>query len=339
MGDVLAGSNAVWDLASDAVVIRYSRGVRGTRLLQALGERRVPHGALEDVELAEGRRGTVVLRAVVRPGADPVMEAADGQLKAGADPYRLVLPEQSRELAESSRQTLLAAIDAAGGGPGLDPPSRFLVAAPGAPRSFKAYDAKVSFDGREVAFRWFWTGATTGEVEGGRPDLPGGGAGRGGVALARAGRARPLAAAAAGARRSAGRGGGGGTRPTRTRPPSCSASGTAPCTSPCRSLLPSWPPSAPPASAPDPAGTVPLRTTSTARGRSPQGALGVPRTESGGGTARATGHRPVIRATSPQGQDPRARCGTDVACRAVPRAPKQHGAAPHKGTPGGGSGC
>ncbi len=172
MGDVLAGSNAVWDLESDAVVIRYSRGVRGTRLLQALGERRVPHGALEDVELAEGRRGTVVLRAVVRPGADPVMEAADGQLKASADPYRLVLPEQSQELAESWRRTLLAAIGAAGGGPGLEPPGRFLVGTPGVPRSFKAYDAKASFDGREVAFRWFWTGATTAKWKAGDQTFP-----------------------------------------------------------------------------------------------------------------------------------------------------------------------
>ena len=41
MGDVLAGNNAVWDFEPDAVVIRYSRGVWGSRLLQALGERRL----------------------------------------------------------------------------------------------------------------------------------------------------------------------------------------------------------------------------------------------------------------------------------------------------------
>jgi hypothetical protein len=172
MGDVLAGNNAVWDFEPDAVVIRYSRGVRGSRLLQAIGETRVPHGALEDVEVAEGRRGTVVLRAVPRPGADPLVEVADGQLRESADPYRLVLPEQSRALAETAREALLAAIDRAGGGPGQEPPGRYLVNPPGVPRSFKAYDAKAVFDGRQVGFRWFWTGATTAKWKAGDQTFP-----------------------------------------------------------------------------------------------------------------------------------------------------------------------
>ncbi len=160
MGEVLAGSNAVWELAADAVVIRYSRGVRGSRLLQALGGKAVPYEALEDVELAVGRRGTVVLRAVPRPGADPLVEVAEGQLRPSADPYRLVLPEQSRGPAEGFREALLAALGEAAD-PSEEPPARFLVAAPAVPRSFKAYDAKAVFDGRTVGFRWFRTGAST----------------------------------------------------------------------------------------------------------------------------------------------------------------------------------
>lgn len=155
MGDVLAGSNAVWEFEPDAVVIRYSRGARGARLLHSLGERRVPHAALESVDLADGRRGHVVLRAVPRVGADPLIEAAGGQLKDSADPYRLVVPEQSSTLAEFYRDELRAKI----GGPG--DVSGFLVDAPSPPRSFKAYDAKALFDGRTVCFRWFWTGASS----------------------------------------------------------------------------------------------------------------------------------------------------------------------------------
>ncbi|MDX6354422.1 MAG: hypothetical protein QOF98_1325, partial [Streptomyces sp.] len=158
MGDVLAGSNAVWEFEADAVMMRYGRSGRGARLLEALGERRVPHEALERVELEEGRRGTVVLRGVPRAGADPVVEAAGGQLKETADPYRLVLPEQSRTLAEYYRDELRTAIDALGP---VEPPGRFLVTAPSGPRVFKAYDAKALFDGRTVTFRWFWTGAST----------------------------------------------------------------------------------------------------------------------------------------------------------------------------------
>jgi hypothetical protein len=173
MGDVLAGSNAVWEFEPDALVIRYSRGVRGGRLLQALGERRVPHTALEAVRLGDGRRGAVVLRAVPRPGADPLVEAAAGQLREAADPYRLVLPEQSRTLAEYYRDELAAAIAAQPGGaePG-EPAARFLVEPPAAPRSFKAYDAKALFDGRAVTFRWFWTGASTAKWKAGDQTFP-----------------------------------------------------------------------------------------------------------------------------------------------------------------------
>ncbi|MFC4036554.1 DUF4429 domain-containing protein [Streptomyces polygonati] len=158
MGDVLAGNNAVWEFEPDAVLIRYSRSVRGSRLLQALGERRVPYAALESVEVADGRRGTVVLRAVARAGADPVVEMAGGQLRETADPYRLVLPEQDRAPAEAGRDRLREAIEVFGQD---GPPGRFLVPAPAGPRVFKAYDAKAFFDGRTVTFRWFWTGAST----------------------------------------------------------------------------------------------------------------------------------------------------------------------------------
>lgn len=169
MGEVLAGNNAVWEFEPDALVIRYGRGVRGSRLLQALGERRVPHEALRAVELTDGRKGTAVLRAEPWPGADPLMEVAAGQLKETADPYRLVLPDQNRVLAEFYRDELRAAIEAAGR---AEPPARFLVAAPPVPRSFKAYDAKAFFDGRTVVFRWFWTGASSAKWKAGDQSFP-----------------------------------------------------------------------------------------------------------------------------------------------------------------------
>lgn len=167
MGDVLAGSNAVWEFEPDAVVIRYSRGARGSRLLQTLGERRVPHAALASVDLEEGRRGHVVLRAAPRAGADPLIEAAGGQLKDSADPYRMVVAEQFGTLAEYYRDELRAKI----GGQGEDA-GRFLVDAPPPPRSFKAYDAKALFDGRTVSFRWFWTGASSAKWKAGDQSFP-----------------------------------------------------------------------------------------------------------------------------------------------------------------------
>ncbi|WP_093617400.1 DUF4429 domain-containing protein [Streptomyces indicus] len=156
MGDVLAGFHAAWEFDSDSVLIRFERGIRTPKLFQALGERRIPHEALADVTLAPGKRGTVVLHAVPRAGADPLMEAAAGQLKDGCDPYRLVLPAERETLAEYYRDELRALLPA-----DTSPADRFLVPAPEGPLQFKAYDGKASFDGKSVSFRWFWTGASS----------------------------------------------------------------------------------------------------------------------------------------------------------------------------------
>ncbi|MFE5211066.1 DUF4429 domain-containing protein [Streptomyces sp. NPDC056600] len=167
MGDVLAGFHAAWEFGSDSVLIRYERGIRTPRLFQALGERRVPLAALAGVELSRGRRGTVVLRARPRAGADPLMDAADGQLPEGSDPYRLVLPADRETLAEYYADELRALLP---GDPG--PTANCLVAPPEAPRQFKAYDAKASFDGSTVTFRWSWTGASSAKWKTGDQYVP-----------------------------------------------------------------------------------------------------------------------------------------------------------------------
>ncbi|CAM5470880.1 hypothetical protein SCANM63S_01701 [Streptomyces canarius] len=166
MGDVLAGFHAVWEFESDSVLIRYERGIRTPKLFQALGERRIPLSAVEGVTLAPGKRGTVVLRLTPRPGADPLMEAADGQLKEGSDPYRLVLPAERETLAEYYADELKGLLTESG------PAERHLVAAPEAPLQFKAYDGKASFDGTSVQFRWSWTGASSAKWKAGDQSFP-----------------------------------------------------------------------------------------------------------------------------------------------------------------------
>lgn len=167
MGDVLAGFHAAWEFESDSVLIRYERGIRTPKLFQALGERRIPLEAISGVTLTPGKRGTVVLHAEPRPGADPLMEAAAGQLKEGCDPYRLVLPADKETLAEyyaDELRTLLKEDD--------EPAERFLVPAPEVPLQFKAYDGKASFDGSTVRFRWFWTGASSAKWKAGDQSFP-----------------------------------------------------------------------------------------------------------------------------------------------------------------------
>jgi hypothetical protein len=166
MGDVLAGFHAAWEFESDSVLIRYERGIRTPKLFQALGERRVPLAALQGVTLTPGKRGTVVLRAEPRPGADPLMETAAGQLAQGNDPYRLVMPAERETLAEYYADELSGLLTESG------PAERHLVPAPEPPRHFKAYDAKASFDGTAVHFRWFWTGASSAKWKAGDQSFP-----------------------------------------------------------------------------------------------------------------------------------------------------------------------
>ncbi|MCA1220507.1 DUF4429 domain-containing protein [Streptomyces sp. 8L] len=167
MGDVLAGIHATWEFEGDSVLIRFGRGIRTPRLFQVLRERRVPYEALASVAVSPGRRGAVVLRARVRPGADPLMDAADGQLKEACDPYRLVLPAGRETLAEYYAQELRSVLDASasdpecGDWPAPRPAEAHLVASPAAPLAFKAYDGRAAFDGSQVSFRWSWTGAST----------------------------------------------------------------------------------------------------------------------------------------------------------------------------------
>ncbi|MFD0020390.1 DUF4429 domain-containing protein [Streptomyces sp. NPDC058382] len=168
MGDVLAGIQATWEFDTDSVLIRFERGIRTPRLFQSLRERRVPHTALSSVTLTPGKRGTVVLRAVPRPGADPLLEAAAGQLGDGCDPYRLVLPAERETLAEYYADELRARLGPDAG----EPADRFLVAAPEAPMRFKAYDGRASFDGDRISFRWFWTGASSEKWKAGDQTFP-----------------------------------------------------------------------------------------------------------------------------------------------------------------------
>ncbi|SEG55241.1 Short C-terminal domain-containing protein [Nonomuraea solani] len=153
MEDALAGRGCVWVFTDDA--LRIEPRESASKLLTELGERVVPYAAIADVSLAQGRRGSVVLRVVPRRGADPVISAAAGQLKETADPYRLVLPAGKETLADYYAEEVRSAITA------TEPVGRFMVAGPSVPRSFKAWDGAATFDGEVITFTWFWSGATS----------------------------------------------------------------------------------------------------------------------------------------------------------------------------------
>ncbi|BFO21131.1 hypothetical protein SHKM778_75190 [Streptomyces sp. KM77-8] len=176
--------------------------------------------------LTPGKRGTVALRLELRPGADPLLEAAAGQLKESADPYRLVLPAERETLAEYYADELRPLLTESG------PAERHLVTAPEVPLRFKAYDGKASFDGTAVSFRWFWTGASSAKWKAGDQRFPVGELS--GVEWRSPEVFEGICGCCRGTR---------GSRrgsPTRTRRRWCSGWGTGPCTSHCRSRRRCW---------------------------------------------------------------------------------------------------
>lgn len=112
---------------------------------------------MSGVTVTAGKRDSVVLRAVPRPGADPLMEAAAGQLREACDPYRLVLPGERAAHAAAFAEALASRL----GPDPAEPCERFLVEVPQPPLHLKAYDARVGFDGSAVDFHWSRTGATS----------------------------------------------------------------------------------------------------------------------------------------------------------------------------------
>lgn len=164
----LAGTNASWFFDTGQIAIRYATGMRANALLKALREIRVPDRALAGVTVTGGRKPVLALE--LRPGADPLLEAAAGQLPDAAQPYRLVLRGDQLELAEHYAEEIRGRIAL---NPDADRPAeRFLLPGPPPPRRTKAYDGVGTFDGTTVSFRWDWMGASSAKYKTGDRDYP-----------------------------------------------------------------------------------------------------------------------------------------------------------------------
>lgn len=165
----LAGCNASWLLEPGRLRIRYGTGMRTHALLKALGETSVSDEALAGVTVAAGRSKTV-LQLDIRPGADPLLEAAAGQLPDEAHPYRLVLEPGDQDLAEYYAGTLhdRVAFNPHAG----EPSAEYLVSGPPPPRILRGYDGQGTFDGSTVELRWAWSGATSRKWAAGHQSFP-----------------------------------------------------------------------------------------------------------------------------------------------------------------------
>ncbi|RLV08886.1 Tat pathway signal sequence domain protein [Streptomyces griseocarneus] len=141
--------------AFDGGAIRIVPGrERGVHLLrQTLGEVIVPLAAVAGASFEPGRKGGR-LRLRLRDGADPLLQAARGQLPDGADPYQLAIDPAHAGVAEyfvDEVRTALVLEQVPDG-----PSDRYLLPGPAVPLSVTAGDGTVAFDGERISLEWNW---------------------------------------------------------------------------------------------------------------------------------------------------------------------------------------
>ncbi|MFD9421495.1 MULTISPECIES: DUF4429 domain-containing protein [unclassified Streptomyces] len=152
----------------DGETVRIVPGGKAHPVRQDLGELAVPVQALAGISFEPDRKGGR-LRLRLRGGACPVLLAADGRLKDGADPYVLTVEKDRTGVAEyfvdEVRNTLL--IEQVPDGP-VD---RFLLPGPALPVSGGGGDGTASFDGDTVRLTWNWK-AEESKTAGGTVSFP-----------------------------------------------------------------------------------------------------------------------------------------------------------------------
>ncbi|MET9926277.1 MULTISPECIES: DUF4429 domain-containing protein [unclassified Streptomyces] len=137
----------------DGETVRIVPGGKAHPVRLALGELAVPVQALAGISFEPERKGGR-LRLRLRGGACPVLRAADGRLKDGADPYVLAVEKDRTGVAEyfvdEVRNALLIEQVPEG------PVDRFLLPGPSLPVSGGGGDGTASFDGGTVRLTWNW---------------------------------------------------------------------------------------------------------------------------------------------------------------------------------------
>ncbi|WP_161992218.1 DUF4429 domain-containing protein [Pseudonocardia sp. EV170527-09] len=152
----LNGRNASWTIEHDRVVVEYADSPGSPGLLRRIGVRTVPLVALSGVHLATGE-GCPVLRLELRPGADPYLDVAAGQLRPEHHPYRLELDREQTDLAAHHARTLALHAEL---NPDSDRPcATYLTHAADPPARLRGYDGEAWLD--EDALRFRWNGAAS----------------------------------------------------------------------------------------------------------------------------------------------------------------------------------
>ncbi|WP_033293085.1 DUF4429 domain-containing protein [Amycolatopsis jejuensis] len=149
LGFELAGDNATWTLEEGRVVIEYSRNWGNPKLLRRIGRRVIPDEAIAGAQ-AGHTGGVPVLQLLLRPGADPYLAAAAGQLPEDHALYDLELARGQEDLAGYHADGLRLR---AGQNP-AEPCEKFLLDAETPPLRLKCYDGDAHLEPGVLRFRW-----------------------------------------------------------------------------------------------------------------------------------------------------------------------------------------
>jgi hypothetical protein len=145
--------DGTWTFDGGTVRLVPGRDKAVSLLRRTLGELAVPLEAVAGVSFEPGRKAGR-LRLRLREGADPLLQAAGGQLTDGMDPYQLTVEPDRSGVAEyfvdEVRNALLLDEVPAG------PTDGYLLAGPAVPLSVQAGDGSASFDGEHVRLEWNW---------------------------------------------------------------------------------------------------------------------------------------------------------------------------------------
>lgn len=134
----------------DNGVLRISPGTdrRVHKLRKAMGERKIPAGAIAKVTFQPGKKDGR-LRLDLRNGADPFAQVVGEHLPDDADPHRLTIDKDSSVFAEYFADEVNNTLE-----PASANLTAYLVPAPQLPQTATAGDGIVYFDGATIRLEW-----------------------------------------------------------------------------------------------------------------------------------------------------------------------------------------
>lgn len=149
----LIAKDGTWTFDGEVIRIVPGRERGVHKLRQVIGELTVPLAAVAGVAHEPGRKGGR-LRLRLRGGADPLTQAARGQLSDAADPYQVAVEDDRQGVAEYFVEEVRNALLIEQIPNGLC--DEWFLPGPQVPLTAAAGDGTATFDGERIRLEWNW---------------------------------------------------------------------------------------------------------------------------------------------------------------------------------------